>query len=65
MTDAEVEPFLDKPATTRLHNGSPLIGRLKANGDGTYSVDWRLDGLENQAIVQRFTAAEIASIRLL
>jgi hypothetical protein len=65
MTDTQVEPFLGRPATTKLRNGSTFTGRLKANGDGTYSVASGLGSSETQQYVQRFTAAEINSITLL
>jgi hypothetical protein len=64
MTDQEVEPFLGKPAMTRVRNvSSPFTGRLRANGDGTYSVDSGFGPSEHKDIVQRFTAADIESIR--
>jgi hypothetical protein len=65
MTDAEVELFLGEPGITTLRNGNTFTGPLKANGDGTYSVDMGLGELENRDFVQRFMAAEIESIRLL
>ena len=61
MTDAEVRAWLGKPAVTKVIGRGDFYGPLKENGDGTYSVDF--GSRDDPASAQRFTAAQIVSVR--
>jgi hypothetical protein len=63
-TDPEVRRFVGKTTTVALRKvRTLLIGVLRANSDGIYSVHW--PGVQvDPSTVPKFTEAEIESITL-